>query len=67
MLRNVNVHLRKDAHSRASSHSVLVNYCQVKPKQEDIVHQLFEDMEIGEQEPMPTNLVLEETTNHHIF
>jgi hypothetical protein len=48
MLRNLVVHLRKDAYSRASNQRVLVNYGQEALKEEDIVHRLFEDMEIGE-------------------
>jgi hypothetical protein len=38
-----------------------------EPKEEDIVHQLLEDMEIGEQESMPTKHGLEEAIRHHIF
>jgi hypothetical protein len=43
-----------------------INFGQGEVKEEDKVHQLFEAMEIGEKEFVPTNLGLEEATNYFL-
>jgi hypothetical protein len=44
-----------------------VNSSQGELKEEDTVHQLVEDMEIRNQDFVPSNVGLEEATNGHIF
>jgi len=67
VIRNLVVNLCKDAQSRASSYRLSTNSGHGVPKEEDIVHGLLGNMEIGEQESIPTKLGLEEAIRHHIF
>ena len=67
MLRNIIVHLSKDDYVVASNQRVSIHLGHREPKEEDTMHQLFQDMEIGEEECMPTNIGLEESIRCHIF
>jgi hypothetical protein len=67
MLRNLIVHLSKDAYVAASNQRVSIHSGHREPKEEDTMHQLFQDMEIGEEEYVPTNIGLEEATRCHIL
>jgi hypothetical protein len=49
MIRNLVVNLCKDAQSGASNQRLSINSGHGELKEEDIVHQLIEDMEIGDQ------------------
>jgi hypothetical protein len=66
-VKKLDFHLSKNAYSGASTQRVSSNSWQGELKEEDIVHHLFEDIDIEEQESMPTNHGMEEATNHHIF
>jgi hypothetical protein len=57
MLRNLVLKLIKISQSTTSNHKISTN----------IIHQMLEDMDIGNQESHSTYLGLEEENSHHIF
>jgi hypothetical protein len=67
MLRNMVSNLSKGSHSIASNHRMSVNSIQEGLKEEDIVHQMMEDMDLGNQDSHLSNIGQDEANNHHIF
>lgn len=65
-LSNMTINLIKDSQSVASNHRMLTTSVQVDLK-EDTVHQMMEDMDLGNYDSLPTNLGQEESNSHHIF
>jgi hypothetical protein len=43
------------------------NSIQADLKEEDIVHQMTKDMDLGNQDSLPSNNGLEQANNHHVF
>jgi hypothetical protein len=43
------------------------NYVQANLKEEETIHQMLEDMDIGQQNSLPSNIGQEEANNHHVF
>jgi hypothetical protein len=67
MLRNMVLNLSKGSQFVASNHRMSTNSIQVEFKEEDIVHQMIKDMDLGNQDSLPSNIGLEEANNHHVF
>jgi hypothetical protein len=67
MLRNMVNNLSKGSHSAASNHRMLVNSVQEGLKEEDIVHQMTEDMVLGNQDSHLSNIGQDEANSHHVF
>jgi len=43
------------------------NSIQTDFKEEDIVHEMKKDMDLGNQDSLPSNIGLEQANNHHVF
>jgi hypothetical protein len=56
MLRNMVSNISKGSHYVASNHKMWTNSVQVDFKEEDIAHQLMEDMDLGNHDPHPSNI-----------
>lgn len=56
ILRNTVNNLSKGSHLVASNYRMLVNSAQEDLKKEDTVHQMMEDMDLGNQDSQPTNI-----------
>lgn len=56
ILRNTVYNLSKGSHLVASNYRMLVNSAQENLKKEDTVHQMMEDMDLGNQDSQPTNI-----------
>lgn len=67
MLRNLVLNLSKGSQSAASNYRMSTNSVHTELKEDDTVHQMLEDMDIGNQESHPTNLGLEEADSYHVF
>lgn len=67
MLRNMVCNLGKGSHSVASNYRMSVNSTQEDLKEEDAVHQMMKDMDLGNQESHPTNIGQDEAINKHVF
>jgi hypothetical protein len=46
---------------------MLMNSAQVEFKEEEKVHQLIENMDIGNLDSLPSNIGLEEANSQHVF
>jgi hypothetical protein len=55
MLRNMDINLSKDALSTSSNHISSTTSVWVDPKDEDIVHNIMEDIGLEIQNSIPTN------------
>jgi len=67
MLRNMVINLGKDSYSKTSNKRISINYVQEHLKEEEILHQLKDNMEIEEQNFLPSNVGWEETFIHYVF
>lgn len=67
MLRNVVINLAKDFQSTASNQRISINSVQEDLKEEETIHQLKDDMEIEQQNSLPSNVGQEEPYSHHVF
>jgi hypothetical protein len=65
-LRNMIIDLSKDSHSAASSHRMSTNSVQAD-FEEDTAHQMMEDMDLGNQNSLPSKIGQEEANSHHVF
>jgi hypothetical protein len=66
-VRNMVCNLSKGSHSTASNYRMSVNLAQEDLKEEDTVHQMMEDMDLGNQDSHPTNIGQDEAINKHVF
>jgi hypothetical protein len=66
MLRNIVVNLNKDSHATTSNQIMLINLVQSNFKEEERMHQMKDDMDIGQQNS-PSNVGQEESINHYVF
>jgi hypothetical protein len=46
---------------------MLTNSIQANFKEEDTIHQMMEDMDLGNHDSHPSNIGQEEANNHHVF
>lgn len=67
MLRNMVCNLSKGSHAAASNYRMSVNSSLDDLKEEKTVHQMIEDMDLGNQESHPTNIGQDEALNKHVF
>jgi hypothetical protein len=67
MLRNLVLNLSKWSQWAASDHMMSINYDNLEFKEDDTIQQMLEDMDLVNQESLPTNLGLKEANNHHVF
>lgn len=67
MLRNMVGNLSKVSHSTASNYRMSVNSAQEDLKEEDTVHQMMENMDLGNQDSHPTNIGQDEAISKHVF
>jgi hypothetical protein len=67
MLRNMVCNLNKGSQSVASNFRMSMNYVPDEPKEEETIHQMLEDMDLGNQESQPTNIGQDEAHNKHVF
>jgi hypothetical protein len=67
MLWNLALNLQKDSLSSASNNKVLVNYAQAEFKEEEMVHQLKESMDIEQQHSPLSYVGHEEANSLHVF
>ena len=67
MLENMVVSLSKRTQSGSSNQKMSINSSKGYFKEEDIVHLLIEDMMLGKQDFVPSNVGMEDDINHHVF
>ena len=67
MLENMVVSLSKRTQSGASNQKMSINSSKGYFKEEDIVHLLIEDMMLGKQDFVPSNVGMEDDISHHVF
>jgi hypothetical protein len=67
MLRNMVCNLSKGSHSAASNYRMSVNLTPDDLKEEETIHQMIEDMDLGNQESHPTNIGQDEALSKHVF
>jgi hypothetical protein len=59
--------LNKGSHSTISNYRIYVKLAPKGIKEEEIMHQMMEDMDLGIQESHPTNIGKDEANNKHVF
>jgi hypothetical protein len=61
------INLSKGSHFVASNYETSTNSVKADFKEEDTVHQVMEDMDLGNQNSLPSIIGLEEANSHHVF
>jgi hypothetical protein len=67
MLRNMVCNLNKGFHLATSNYRISMNSAPDDPKEEETVHQMIEDMDLGNQESHPTNIGQDEALKNMFF
>lgn len=67
MLRNMVCNLNKGSQSTASNFRMSVKFVPDKPKKEETVHQMLEDMDLDNQDSQPTNIGQDEVCSKRVF
>lgn len=67
MLRNMVCNLNKSSQSAASNFRMSVKSVPDEPKEEETVHQMLEDMDMGNQGSQPTNIGQDEVRSKDVF
>lgn len=67
MLRNMVCNLNKGSQSAAFNFKMSVNSVPDDPKEEETIHQILEDMDLGNQASQHTNIIQDEAHNKHVF
>jgi hypothetical protein len=67
MSRNMVCNLSKGSHLAITNYRMSMNSSQEVLKEEDNVHQMMEDMDLGNQDSHPTNIGQDEAIKKHVF
>jgi hypothetical protein len=67
MLRNMVCNLNKSSQSAACNFRMSVKSVPDEPKEEETVHQMLEDMDMGNQGSQPTNIGQDEVHSKDVF